>query len=83
MTLWTVAYQAPLSMGFFRQEYWSRLPCPLPVDLPEPGIEPTSKSLALAGSFFTVIATFPVENEVSEPAPLYGDCSSSPLIKFL
>ena len=39
-TLWTVACQATLSMGFFRQESWSGLPCPSPGDLPEPGIEP-------------------------------------------
>ena len=37
---WTVAYQAPLSMGFSRQEYWSGLPFPSPGDLPDPGIEP-------------------------------------------
>ena len=42
VTLWTVARQAPLSMGFSRQEYWSGLPCPPPGDLPVPGIEPTS-----------------------------------------
>ena len=41
-TLWTVACQAPLSMGFSRQEYWSGLPCPPPGDLPDPGIEPGS-----------------------------------------
>ena len=41
-TLWTVAYQAPLSMGFSRQEYWSGLPFPSPGDLPDPGIEPVS-----------------------------------------
>ena len=41
-TLWTVAHQAPLSMGFFRQEYWSRLPFSPPGDLPDPGIEPVS-----------------------------------------
>ena len=41
-TLWTVACQAPLSMGFSRQEYWSELPCPPPGDLPKPGIEPMS-----------------------------------------
>ena len=41
-TLWTVAYQAPLSIGFSRQEYWSGLPCPAPGDLPDPGIEPES-----------------------------------------
>ena len=42
---WTVAYQAPLSMGFSRQEYWSGLPFPFPGDLPNPGIEPKSPAL--------------------------------------
>ena len=42
---WTVAYQAPLSMGFFRQEYWSGLPFPSPEDLPDLGIEPGSPAL--------------------------------------
>ena len=42
VTPWTVAYQASLSIGFSRQEYWSRLPCPIPGDLPNPGIKPTS-----------------------------------------
>ena len=41
-TLWTVALQAPPSMGFFRQEHWSALPFPSPGDLPNPGIEPRS-----------------------------------------
>ena len=41
-TLWTVAHQAPLSMGFSRQEYWSGLPCPPPGDLLHPRIEPES-----------------------------------------
>ena len=44
-TPWTVAYQAPLSMGFSRQEYWSGLPFPSPGDLPNPGIEPRSPAL--------------------------------------
>ena len=44
-TLWTVALQAPLSMGFSRQEYWSGLPFPSPGDLPNPGIEPKSPTL--------------------------------------
>ena len=44
-TPWTVAYQAPLSMGFSRQEYWSGLPFPSPGDLPYPGIEPVSPAL--------------------------------------
>ena len=51
VTLWTVAYQAPLSMGFFRQEYWSGLPFLPPGDLPDPGIEPLP--LALASCSFT------------------------------
>ena len=45
MTPWTVAYQAPPSMGFSRQEYWSGLPFPSPGDLPDPGIEPRSSAL--------------------------------------
>ena len=44
-TLWTVAYQASLSMGFSRQEYWSGLPLPSPEDLPDPRIEPRSPAL--------------------------------------
>ena len=44
-TPWSVAYQAPLSMGFSRQEYWSGLPFPSPGDLPDPGIEPGSPAL--------------------------------------
>ena len=44
-TPWTVAYQAPQSMGFSRQEYWSGLPFPSPGDLPNPGIEPGSPAL--------------------------------------
>ena len=53
VTPWTVARQAPLSMGFSRQEYWSELPFPSPGDLPNPGIEPMFlTSPALAGQFF-------------------------------
>ena len=48
---WTVALQAPLSMDFSRQEYWSGLPYPTPGDLPHRGVEPSSA--ALAGGFFT------------------------------
>ena len=44
-TPWTVANQAPLSMGFSRQEYWSGLPFPSPGDLPDPGIKPRSPAL--------------------------------------
>ena len=74
VTPWTVAHQAPLSMGSSGQEYWSGLPCPLPGDLPDPGIEPaTLLSPALAGKFFTTSATWEApklegseENSVSE-----------------
>ena len=45
VTLWTVDYNAPPSMGFSRQEYWSVLPFPSPGDLPDPGIEPRSPLL--------------------------------------
>ena len=54
VTLWTVAHQAPLSMGFPREEYWSGLPFLPPGDLPNPGMEPASPvSPAVAGRFFT------------------------------
>ena len=54
LNLWTVAHQAPPSMEFSRQEYWSKLPCPPPGDLPDPRMEPMSlTSPALAGRFFT------------------------------
>ena len=45
VTPWTVAHQAPLSMGFLRQEYWSGLPFPSPGDFPDPGIEPRFPAL--------------------------------------
>ena len=51
---WTVACQAPLSMGFFRQKYWSGLPFSSPGDLPDPGIKPASPTLA--GGFFTTVS---------------------------
>ena len=56
VTPWTVALQAPLSMEFSRQEYWSGFPFPSPGDLPDPGIELTSLvSPALAARFFTTV----------------------------
>ena len=58
-TPWTAACLAPLSMRFFRKEYWSELPCPFPWDLPDPGNEPASfMSPALAGGFFTTSANW-------------------------
>ena len=59
VTPWTLTCQAPLFMGFSKQEYWNGLLCPPPGDLPNPGMEPASlMSLALAGRFFTTIATW-------------------------
>ena len=58
-TLWIMACQAPLAMGFSRQEHWSGLSCPLPGDLPNPGIGPASLlSPALAGGIFTASTTW-------------------------
>ena len=56
---WTVAHQAPLSVGFSLQEYWSGVIFPPPGDFPDPGIEPMSlMSPALAGGFFSTSATW-------------------------
>ena len=58
-TLWVVAHQAPQSMGFTRQDYWSGWPCPAPGGLPEPGIKPASLTCpALPGGSFTANATW-------------------------
>ena len=67
VTLWTVARQAPLSMGFPRQEYRSGLPCP-PPDLPHPGTEPMSPaSPALAGRISTTSATWEAPLSCCQP----------------
>ena len=56
---WTVACQAPLSIGFSRQKYWSGLPCPTPGDLPDPGIKPLFlMPPALTGRLFTTSVTW-------------------------
>ena len=61
VTPWTVARQAPPSIGFSRQEYWSGLSYPTPGDLPDPGFKPTSlMSPALAGGFFTTAPRFKI-----------------------
>ena len=59
MTPWTEVCQAPLSMDFPRQEYWSGLPFPSPGDLPDPRIEPVSS--AMTGRFFTTEPTGKLE----------------------
>ena len=66
-TPWTVAYQAPLSMGFSRQEYWSGLPFPSPGDLPHPGVELESPALQ-------------ADSLLSEPPgnPIYTELASNP-----
>ena len=65
VTIWTVSHQAPLSMGFSRQEYRSGLPCPPPGGLPNPGIKPRSlKSPALASGFFTTSGTWEVPRRI-------------------
>ena len=55
---WTIACQAPLSMGFSKQEYWSWLPCPPPGDLPEPGIKPGSLTSPASAGFFITSSTW-------------------------
>ena len=58
VTLWTIACQAPLTIGVYTQEYWSGLPCPLPRDLRDSETEPEPlTSPALAGRFFTTSTT--------------------------
>ena len=74
-TLWTVAHQAPLSMRYSRQEYWSGLPCPSPGDLPDPGMELKSlMSPALAGGFFNTSTTSP--RQISTTCDPQFDCYS-------
>ena len=69
VTLWTIAHQAPLSMRFSRQEYWSGLPCPPPGDLPDPGMETVSLvSPALAGGLFTTWASLVAQMVKNLPA---------------
>ena len=58
VTPWTVAHQAPLSMGFSRQEYWSGLPFPSPGDLPDPGIEPESPASPVSPIYFCYRSSF-------------------------
>ena len=72
VTLWMIAHQALLSMGFSRQEHWSGLPCPSPGDLPDPGIEPISLiSSTFGGGSFSPRATWEAKSvSVPEFKPL-------------
>ena len=77
VTPWTLAHQASLSMGFPRQEYWSRLPFPPPGDLPDPGIEPAYLvSPALLGGFFTTSATLLQMILLQDPCAYTADIDS-------
>ena len=83
-TPWTIAHQAPLSMEFYRQEYWSGLAFPSPGDLPNPRIQPTSLvSLALAVQFSHSIMSDSLwphglqHTRLSCPSPISGTCSNA------
>ena len=80
---WTAAHQAPLSTGFFRQEYWSGLPCP-PPDLPDPGIEPGSlMSSELASEFFTTVATWEAQYGALDSIITKAKCLEKDFFIFL
>ena len=66
VTPWTVAHQAPLYMGFPRQEYWSGVPLPSPGDLPDPGLQPVSP-ISAYGFFTTEPPGKPVVESISAP----------------
>ena len=68
-TLWTVAYQVPMSMGFFKQEYWSGLSFPFPGDLPDPWIKPGSPTLQA-----DALPSEPPENEAEVDIFLKFSC---------
>ena len=76
-TPWTVACQSPLSIEFSRQEYWSGLPCPLPGDLPDPGVEPTFLAYpALAGGFLPLCHLGSPQSQLLpwKPVSSHWDC---------
>ena len=74
-SLWAAARQAPLSVGFPRQEYWSGLPCPPPGDLPDPAIEPASLTLPLGGVFSVPFpAISPMSRTVSGTQQGLSEC---------
>ena len=84
-TLWTIACQAPLSMGFSRKEYWSGLPGPPPGDLLDPGIKPTSlTSPALAGGLSLVppLTCLWISSRISSNPAVFGMPSSPSSLWF-
>ena len=79
--LWTVSLQAPLSMEFSKQDYWSGLPCPTPGDLPDPEIKPTSLTfLTLASRLFSTSARW--EDPYMAPVYLNYFCEE-PISKYI
>ena len=77
-TPWTVAHQAPLSMGFSKQEYWGGLPWPPSGNLPDPAIKPTSlMSPALADGFFTISTTQRPTRQLNSDI-IYPETASDP-----
>ena len=82
-TPWIVAHQAPLSMGFSKQEYWGGLPWPSSGNLPDPGIKPTSlMSPALVDGFFTISTTQRPTRQLNS-AIIYPETASDPTGKVL
>ena len=78
-TLWTIAHQALLCMGFSRREYWSGLPCPSPGDLPHSGIEPISLTIpALAGRFFITSTTWEALKGFMSTHNIVGEGNGNP-----
>ena len=84
VTLWTVAHQVALSMGFSKQEYWNGLPCPPQGDPPDPGPKPIPlMSPVLAGRFFTTTVPLPYIFLVQALAPLYPAIVAASLTETL
>ena len=81
-TLRTVAHQGPLSVGFTRQEYWRKLPCSSPGDLPDPGIKPPSLTFpALAGRHLPLEPLLGAHKHTAVPRLHKRQTSKSPLCK--
>ena len=83
VTPWTVVHQTPLSMGFFRQEYWSGSPCPPPGDFPDPAIEPVSPTSPTLQVVFTTEppgkALINRGKKINEKKSISSKCSNSHL----
>ena len=76
-SLWAADRQAPLSVGFYRQEYWGGLPCPPPGDLPDPGTEPVSLTLPLGGIFSVPFPAISPTRMVAGTQQVLSDCGQT------